>query len=116
MRRAKQILAVCLGVAVNLAASAQTATPASRGELLYTTHCVACHTTEVHWRQKKLATDWASLDRQVRRWAGNVGLAWTDGDIVEVTRFLNSAHYHFATPSVTGRGPGHFTPGIALAN
>ena len=43
----------------------------SQGELLYTTHCIACHTTEVHWRDKKLAKDWRTLIAQVRRWQEN---------------------------------------------
>src|SRR5574338_705145 len=34
---------------------------ATRGELLYSTHCIACHSAQVHWREKKLATDWATL-------------------------------------------------------
>lgn len=25
---------------------------ASRGELLYSTHCIACHSTQIHWREK----------------------------------------------------------------
>lgn len=29
---------------------------ADRGQLLYSLHCVSCHDTEVHWREKKLAT------------------------------------------------------------
>ncbi len=27
-------------------------------ELLYSTHCITCHTTIVHWREKTLAADW----------------------------------------------------------
>lgn len=30
---------------------------AVRGELLYATHCIACHSDKVHWRDKKLVTD-----------------------------------------------------------
>jgi len=67
----------------------------SRGELLYSTHCIGCHTTEIHWRDKKLATDWAALKDQVRRWSSNTGLAWGDDDIVLVTRHLNALYYHF---------------------
>src|SRR6266496_3531074 len=46
-----------------------------RGELLYSTYCNGCHTTQFHWRDKKLATDWTSLTHQVRRWQSNAGLA-----------------------------------------
>ena len=66
-----------------------------RGELLYSTYCIACHTSEVHWRDKKLATDWTSLKAQVRRWQANAGAGWSESDIVEVTRHLNVRYYHF---------------------
>ncbi len=83
-------------------ALAQTPPSASRGELLYKTHCISCHTTEVHWREQKLATDWGSLERQVRRWAGNTGLAWSNEEVADVVRYLNAMFYRFAAPSVTG--------------
>ncbi len=53
---------------VGAAAQCQPVTAPSRGELLYTTHCIACHDTQVHWRDGKLAHDWNSLKVQVRRW------------------------------------------------
>lgn len=67
----------------------------SRGELLYSTYCIACHTSEVHWRDRKLVTDWVSLKAQVRRWQTNAGAGWSESDIVEVTRHLNERYYHF---------------------
>ena len=36
---------------------AQAAPVPGRGELLYDTHCRGCHTEQVHWRDKKLATE-----------------------------------------------------------
>ena len=71
-------------------------TPAqTRGELLYSTHCVACHTTQMHWRTDKQAFDWDSLKFQVRRWQGNAGLGWNEADIAEVSRYLNETIYHY---------------------
>jgi mono/diheme cytochrome c family protein len=89
-------------VAVAATVLAQPALSASRGELLYNTHCISCHSREIHWRERKLATDWTSLERQVRRWAGNAGLAWSDEEVADVTRYLNATIYRFAAPSVTG--------------
>ena len=65
----RNLVLVCLFLLTgNLAAfGAEPANDASRGELLYTKACVACHTTQVHWRDKKLATDWKSLQAQVGR-------------------------------------------------
>jgi mono/diheme cytochrome c family protein len=70
----------------------------SRGELLYATHCTGCHTAQVHWRDKKLATDWASLRSQVNRWQTNTGLAWSNEEVADVTRYLNTRYYHFRSP------------------
>lgn len=65
----------------------------SRGQMLYGNHCVACHTTQMHWRDQKLATDWPSLKAQVRRWQGAGQLNWSEDDIDDVARFLNDSFY-----------------------
>lgn len=67
----------------------------SRGELLYSTHCIACHTTQIHWRDKKAATDWTSLSFQVRRWQDASGLGWSESDIQDVARYLNESIYRY---------------------
>lgn len=67
----------------------------TRGELLYSTHCIACHSTQVHWRDKKLATDEASLQAEVGRWQNVLGLGWGGDDIEEVARYLNARYYHY---------------------
>jgi mono/diheme cytochrome c family protein len=81
------------------AAQAQTA---SRGELLYTTHCVACHSTQMHWRQKKLATTWDTLKAQVQRWQGVAGLEWNAAEVEEVARYLNETIYRYPEPARVG--------------
>jgi len=81
------------------AAQAQPSSAPSRGELLYSTHCIECHNTQMHWRIARRATDWATLREQVRRWQGTAGLGWADGDIDEVARHLNETIYHFAQPA-----------------
>ncbi len=101
-----------LGVA---AASAQTPPTASRGELLYSTHCGGCHSQEVHWRDRKIARDWTSLRAQVRRWQANAGLGWSEQEIVDVTRYLNGQYYHFAPPHRQAAAE-HRTSAIASAS
>jgi mono/diheme cytochrome c family protein len=81
-----------------LPVAAQTTSDNARGELLYSTHCGSCHTAQVHWRDKKLATDWPSLRAQVHRWESNIGMNWTDDDIVAVARYLNTHYYRFPAP------------------
>lgn len=70
----------------------------SRGELLYATHCIACHTTQVHWRDRRLAKDWDSLQAQVARWQAAGALAWSADDIAAVTQYLNESYYGFKPP------------------
>jgi len=96
-----RVLALAACLCAGAAATAQTGTPATRGELLYSTHCVACHTTQVHWRQGKLARDWTSLTQQVRRWAANAGLGWSEEEIVDVARYLNATFYRFEVTTLT---------------
>lgn len=67
----------------------------ARGELLYSTYCIACHDREVHWRDNKLARDWISLKVQVRHWQKIALLEWSDEDITLVARHLNSLYYHY---------------------
>lgn len=69
-----------------------------RGELLYETHCLACHNTEVHWRDKENAKTWDGLHAEVTRWQKFSGLSWNDKDIEAVTRYLNMLYYHFHAP------------------
>ena len=80
---------------VTFALVAASAMAQSRGELLYTTHCVACHTTQLHWRDGRAARDWTTLKFQVRRWQDAASLGWSDSDIQEVARYLNDAIYRF---------------------
>lgn len=94
----RSILVLLFGLLSNLAAAAEPERDASRGELLYSTHCIACHTTEVHWREKRIATDWVTLQGQVNRWQGNTSLGWGDADITEVARYLNALYYHYDAP------------------
>lgn len=68
---------------------------AARGELLYSTHCIACHNTQVHWREKKLVTNWASLKSEVRRWQEISKLGWTNEEIKDVAQHLNIIYYHY---------------------
>lgn len=71
---------------------------ATRGELLYSTHCIACHSAQVHWRNKKLASDWVSLQAEVRRWQKFSNLEWSNDDVESTARYLNSLYYHYPTP------------------
>lgn len=76
-------------------AHSQAPPAATRGQLLYSAHCITCHTTQIHWRDDRQAHDWDSLKVHVRRWQANAGLQWGEADIAEVARHLNDTIYRF---------------------
>lgn len=94
----KSMLIVPFMLCGNLADAGETTRDASRGELLYSTHCEACHNLDVHWRDKRVVTDWKSLRLEVRRWQDVAGAGWGNKDIEEVARYLNALHYRFPAP------------------
>lgn len=104
------LLSACMIVGASALAQPQQGQQAARGELLYSTHCIACHTTQIHWRAKKRVVDWSSLKAEVRRWAGNAGLGWSADEVVEVTRYLNSTLYRFPTSAGTELGGRSLSP------
>jgi mono/diheme cytochrome c family protein len=97
IRRAGLLLALAAALPA-LAQSPPTAPTPSRGALLYDTHCGACHSEQVHWRDKKAAVNWPGLKTQVRRWQVEQKLDWTDSDVDEVARYLNVRFYRFEAP------------------
>jgi mono/diheme cytochrome c family protein len=95
---------VLRGVAGALFGVVAFVTPASaqsRGELLYSTHCGACHTAQMHWRAGRAVTDWTSLTTEVRKWQIVASLAWGEDDVLEVARYLNDSIYHFELMNAT---------------
>ncbi len=89
--------------AVSQAATAQaTATP-TRGQLLYETHCVACHDKQVFWRQARKANNWKALVAQVRHWQSVEKLRWTEDDITQVARHLNDTIYRYPLSDLAQR-------------
>lgn len=89
------MLTLCMFCGINTPLNAEQMSSRLRGELLYSTHCSACHTAEIHWREKNLATDWNSLKVQVNRWQIYSELGWSDNDIIDVTLYLNITFYNF---------------------
>ncbi len=106
-RVAAWIVAATAGALFGGPALAQASTVPGRGELLYDTHCRACHTEQVHWRDKRAATDWPGLKEEVRRWQAADRLGWSEADVVAVARYLNETVYHLPQ---TGDGIGSLTP------
>lgn len=69
--------------------------PMSRGEMLYRNHCIECHNQQIHWRDGRIAADMNGLRKQVNRWQDAIGMQWTNEEINEVSRYLNSTYYFY---------------------
>ena len=93
MRSPAPLLALALHLAVPAAALAQPGTQVARGELLYTTHCHTCHSEQMHWRDQKRVTGWASLLAETRRWQQNAGGSWDPGDTEAIACHMNARFY-----------------------
>lgn len=96
MKPVKLTFFICFLWSMHTQAHAQDSYRKTRGELLYSTHCIACHTSKMHWREQKLAADWNSLEAQVRRWQATIGLGWSKEEISDVAQYLNDAYYGFS--------------------
>jgi mono/diheme cytochrome c family protein len=62
MRALIALTGTALMFVVASASGQSSSTGEPRGELLYSTYCIGCHTAQIHWRDKTLATDWTILD------------------------------------------------------
>ncbi len=82
----------------------------AHGELLYQTHCIGCHSSQIHWRNKKTVKDWPTLKAEVNRWQKEAKLGWSDEDITDVASYLNSMHYLFPSPNRATLQLGSSTP------
>ena len=93
------LIALLVALWCPVAGHTQSARESDRGELLYSTHCITCHSDQMHWREKRSVTDWKSPQAQVRRWQGVAGLGWTEEDVGEVARYLNALYYRLPNPA-----------------
>lgn len=66
---------------------------AERGRALYDTACVQCHTTQAHWREKRLVRSWPDLIHQVTRWQAIAGQSWRREDVEDVAAYLDQRFY-----------------------
>ena len=95
-------LAVFASFAIH-ASPAQVA-DAKRGKVLYETHCVACHTTQAHWRDGRVVRSWGELVAQVDRWQKNAGNSWRPADVEDVAAYLNGRYYKLPCPAAGCQG------------
>jgi len=78
----------------------RTAVDVLRGGELYGTYCIACHTAQVHWRDKRIVQSWDDLRYQVARWQKIAGQSWSREDIDDVAAYLNRTFYEVPCPLI----------------
>lgn len=92
------LLAVLAGCAKPAPEAALPVADARRGELLYDTACLACHTTQAHWRDRRIVQSWPDLLGQVTRWQQVAGQNWAGEEIRDVAAYLNRRFYKLPAP------------------
>jgi mono/diheme cytochrome c family protein len=84
------------------AESPQTKQPVSkvpaqtRGEMLYTNHCLNCHESIVHVREKRSAKNLDAIRDAVNRWSQELELKWSSREVEDVVLYLNLRYYHYS--------------------
>jgi cytochrome c1 len=69
-----------------------------RGRMLYENHCMACHDSVIHVRERHKVDSLEGIRRQVVIWSREIRLDWTEEEYSAVTSFLNAKFYGFAAP------------------
>ena len=69
----------------------------SRGQLLYENHCLTCHESQVHIRQKAKAKDFTRIASFVAIWSRELNVGWSNDEILSVTTYLNQRYYKYQT-------------------
>ena len=69
-----------------------------RGGNLYRSYCIAFHTAQVHWRDKRIVQSWDDLLFQVSRWQRIAGQDWSREEINDVAAYLNGTFYELPCP------------------
>ena len=64
-------------------------------------------------QEKRLATDWTSLEFQVRRWLLNAGLSMGEDDVAALAGYLNGLYYNFPATDTKQSGEADATNQVA---
>lgn len=75
------------------------AADANRGQLLYENHCMVCHTSIVHVRERRKANSREEIEAWIVRWQTELGLNWDSGEVDDVAEFLNQRFYRLESDS-----------------
>ena len=74
--------------------SAHSADP-DRGKLLYENHCLECHESQVHIRERRGSSSIADVVFQIDRWQQELRLNWKVAEMNDVLKYLDEKFYRF---------------------
>ena len=69
-----------------------------RGQLLYENHCTTCHESAIHIRAHRLVRTPKEVEHQVRRWAAEIDMGWSEREIADVVRYVQETFYQAEKP------------------
>lgn len=89
----RKLVFAILSCSVLLSLSMHALAEFDRGEALYDNHCRTCHENWVHTRENSKINTIDELRRRVAGWSIHSGLKWGNGEIDDVTAYLNRHYY-----------------------
>ena len=99
--RTARLVGLCAAPVLAAAALVACAGDFERGKALYNARCVGCHDRSVHQREARKALTIEGIKAQVRRWDAFLNGAWRDGEVNDVTTYLNELYYGYpCTPEI----------------
>ena len=93
------LLAILMATTLLFPGGHTRAADAERGRLLYENHCMVCHTSVVHVRERRKATSREEIQTWVQRWRKELGLQWGTVEVGDVTKYLNDRYYQLKSES-----------------
>lgn len=66
-----------------------------RIQQLYENHCLACHESAIHIRERSKVRSLTDIEGWVRHWEQALELHWDDETVDGMVRFLNYRHYRY---------------------
>jgi hypothetical protein len=92
--------AILMATILLFAGSNVLAADAERGRLLYENHCMVCHTSVVHVRERRKAASREEIQAWIQHWRNELGLQWGTAEVDDVTEYLNHRYYHLKTDGI----------------
>jgi hypothetical protein len=94
------VLAILMATTLLFASGHTRAADAGRGRLLYENHCMVCHTSVVHVRERRKAASREEIQTWIQHWRKELGLQWGTAEVDDVTKYLNDRYYHLKTEGI----------------